>query len=121
MKKKLSILWIGITLSAFIALNAGLVLTTSGCKITSQRAAYNTLAGVGKTTHAAVDAYFAAVVAGAVKTNGVPKVATAFAQFQTVYGVAVLAAKSNPTNAIAPANVVLSAANVTATITAAKQ
>jgi hypothetical protein len=118
MKKKLSILWIGITLSAFIAFNAGLVVTTSGCK-TTQAAAYKTLAGVGAATDNAVKAYFDLVVAGTVKTNGVPKVATAYSQFQTVYGVAVLAARSNPTNPV-PAAVTLSAANVAATITAAK-
>jgi len=57
--------------------------------------AYKSLYTAGHATDAAVKSYFDLVVAGKVRTNGVPTVAKAYTEFQAVYAVALKAAQGN--------------------------
>lgn len=77
----------------------------TACNTTQQRTTYNTLASLEATGTATVDGYFTAAANGLADTNGIPKVAKAFNQFQSVMQVSVMLAQNN-TNALAPANVV---------------
>jgi hypothetical protein len=86
-----------------------------GCTTTQQRTTYNTLASTEATATAAVDGYFLATAKGLADTNGIPKVAKAFNDFQAVMQVAVLVAQNN-SNALAPANVIQELSVVVSTV-----
>lgn len=99
-----------ITPLTFIA-GVGMIIMLLGCNTTQQRTAYNTLGSVESATTAGVDGYFLAAAKGMADTNGIPKVAKAYNQFQADMQVAVLLAQNN-TNALAPSNIVAEATDV---------
>lgn len=85
-----------------------LVALQQGCATTTQTTTYNTLAATGQLVNGAFTAYMDLVVKGKVPTNSVPTMASAYNDFQQVYGAALTLAQYNP-NAVAPSNVVASA------------
>ena len=83
-----------------------------GCATSGGRAAYNTLAGAGRTVDTAVAGYYAAVVAGVVPTNDVPRVSRAYGEFQILFRAALEVAKFQPgpdTNVMARATALMRA------------
>ena len=74
-------------------------LTAMTCK--TQRAAYNTIAGVEATASASFDGYLSAVIAGKIPTNSVPDVSLKFDQLQSAATLAAAADQAG-TNALAP-------------------
>ncbi len=83
------------------------------CTPSQQKATYNTLSSVGLAVNSAYAAYNDQVVTGKATFN--VTVAKAYNDFQSVFGVAVAAASTNP-QAIAPQNVVDAANAVYAAI-----
>lgn len=101
MKRKLRILLLAAAILMPIPLVTTLIVS-AGCTTTQQRATYNSLYSLEKTTSTIVDGYFAMVINGSVPTNGVPQVSTLFNKFQASFLLALDAAQYN-TNAMAPA------------------
>lgn len=101
MNRKIAILAAIICLSCVTA-----SFVVVGCKLTPQKVAVNTLFSLQKTTVAAYDGYIGEVIAGRVKTNGVPAVSKKFNQFQAATLVALDGVEWN-TNALPPANITL--------------
>lgn len=93
-----------LALLTFIPVFSGMLLF-HGCSTASQRTEYNTLASVEASGTALVDGYYLAAAKGLATTNGIPKVAKEFNQFQSVISAAELLAE-NGSNALAPSNVV---------------
>lgn len=81
-------------------------LVLTGCKGTPHKQAVNTLFTLQATTVAAYDGYIGEVIAGRVKTNGLPTVSRKFNQFQASTLVALDAVEWN-TNALAPNSLLL--------------
>ena len=100
----------------------GLVIIPTGCAIfkpSTQRQAVNTLFSVGESVDASYKAYLDLVVRKELSTNAVPKVASAYLNFQLVFNAATMLV-ANPTNAVAPLDVISAGAGVTAAINTAK-
>ncbi len=87
----------------FIALLA--VLSACATK-TPRKIAADTLFSVHATTDAALAVYLDGVIAGRIKTNGVPAVLNAYSAFQANFHLAV-GALSLGTNGLAPADVLV--------------
>jgi hypothetical protein len=87
---------------AMISVPVTLPLAFSGCGTTAQSRTYKTIYSVQAATVSAYEAYLGEVIAGRVKTNGVPRVSDAFNKFQAATLVAVDLAQ-NDTNSPAPA------------------
>lgn len=94
LKNQFAIIAIAVSLCGM----AALPVAFTGCGTTKQKAAYNTLYSVEQTAVAAYDSYISQVIAGNVKTNGVPAVSKAFNKFQAASIVALDAVQWN-TNA----------------------
>lgn len=105
---------------------AGLMLAVSPVVFTAchtptqQKVTVNTMFTLHKTVDAALDGYINLVITGKVPTNGLTKVTAAYNQFQSAFNVAVAFVASH-TNAVIPQTVADAAANVSSTITAAKE
>jgi hypothetical protein len=82
-----------------------------GCTTSQQTTAYNTLYSVETVTTATVDGYYAATIKGLASTNGIPKVAVAYNDFQKAFIVA-LDTAGFETNALAPASLQKESADV---------
>lgn len=81
----------------------GAVALIGGCTTSQQTVAVKTLGTVQKITLAANDEYYALVIHGIVKTNGLPAEASLFNKFQASFLIALDAVQYN-TNALAPAS-----------------
>ena len=86
-------------------------LILAGCTTPQQTVTYNTMSGLEQSVTAAVDAYDALVIKGAIPTNDVPKVTRAYNLFQASFVIALDAARYN-TNAVAPPNLAVEAGDV---------
>lgn len=108
-------------ITALITVAVALVLfaPVSGCKTSGKNQTFNTLFSTGHSVDAAYSSYVDLVVAGSVKTNGLPRVSRAYKDFQEVFKYAVLA-MPNDTNAAPSKQVLDSASIVIATINAEK-
>lgn len=105
MKKLITLaLIVGLSTAAFV-----------GCTTSQQRTAYNTLYSVEATTTATVDGYYLAAAKGLASTNGIPKVSSAYNDFQKSFVIALDAAQFN-TNALAPASLQQESADVIALV-----
>jgi len=97
------------------------VTCTVSCKSPSvQKKTVNTLYSLHVSVDKALNAYLDLVIQNTLKTNSVPKVLSAYDQFQGAYNVSLLFVAYN-TNAVPPQTVIDSAANVLNTITTAKE
>lgn len=96
---------------ALLATMLALSFTLTACNTTQQRTAYNTLFSVESSTTAAVDGYYTATIKGIAPTNGIPKVSSAYNDFQKAFLVALDAAQYN-TNALASASLQQESADV---------
>jgi hypothetical protein len=95
------------------------ILMTAGCSTPPERAAYHTIASIEATASAALDGYYLAVIRHQCRTNEVPEVSRRFNQLQAALRFAETAAKAG-TNAIAPAALVVEAAQFTELISTLK-
>jgi len=101
-----------------LILSVLLVATISvvGCKTTSQRTAYNTIATIEQTATLAVDDYYTLVIQGKINANGVPIVSKAYNDLQAA-GLLAATVAQNGTNALAPASLIIEASQLGALIT----
>lgn len=107
MKKKLLAIW----------LVPALLLV--GCAGTPQRIAFNSLYSTEQTVTSTVDGYFDAVAKGLLPTNGVPRVASAYNDFQKSAALAEDAVQYN-TNAVTPPALAVEAQDVINLVTQIK-
>ena len=97
------------------------VSTLTGCKSpTVQKQSVNTLFTLHKTADAALDTFLDLVNKGTISTNSVPKVLSAYTQFQAAYNAAVVFVGSS-TNALPPQAVQDAAVSFANTVAAAKK
>lgn len=94
------------------------LIVAVGC--VTQRTVYNTIFSVEQTATLAVDDYFSLVVKGTLTTNSVPIVAKSFNALQAAGKLAADSAEAG-TNALAPASLVIEAADLGNLINHAKQ
>ena len=88
-------------------------LLSDGCA--SNRTVYNTIFSVEQTATLSVDDYFTLVIKGTLTTNGVPTVSKGFNDLQSAAKLAA-AASAAGTNALAPASLIIEAADLGALI-----
>lgn len=104
----------------FLIIGVAALLATTSCTTPAQRTAFNTIFSVEQTATLAVDDYFTLVIKGVLTTNSVPAVANSYNTLQ-VAGQLAASASQLGTNGLAPASLVLEAANLGAIIDNAKQ
>lgn len=104
-------------LVAMLAAILAAAILFTGC---ATAPAYKTLYAVGHTTDIAYNGYLDAVVAGQVRTNGVPRISRAYGVFQIHYGVALSLAQFDPKTP-APTNILARSAALIADVATEKK
>jgi hypothetical protein len=100
-----------ILLAIVLAVSIPSIVLIQGCTTSQQTIAYNTLYSVEHGVVSAYDGYLDTVVAGTTSTNGLHRVSVAYNTFQASFKIALDAAQFN-TNALAPLNLQVEAADV---------